>query len=557
MIFKKVQGKVDWKKIAQIVENDDVCLSFGNYKLVIKRTTDFRVKIETTVEYLTQFSPTNWFLFIYNADFSNINIINAKSVKLDSNSSSDIILYGNTGLVLQTLEYIHLRFKGPIDNEEIYKNIKQCNTPMSLSQVHTMQLSLAGEKARNYLSHVVSGKYLFDISSNIIPGVALTFRDGNAQNKSYGYGRAFKFKDAFDIAALEAVERFVSQFYAYDCKDQTILATYNELKSKAYSPEVFVLEENSKINNDSKLYWTKAQSLIDGSSIWIPEDLAVYGNNAYRRNYIRKIHDSSNGVSLGGSYSEATIGALLELIERHSFLATWFGKIPGQKIFNFKRNLNSEMHYAVTRLEREGYQIELFEISVISPVYVVWCLIRNNKANANMFSYSAAGSGLMLSEAVNAALKEALVGMSVYSNNQKSMPKVPEKLKTLEDHVRYYGNSSTKKAFDFTKNFSGFVDDKRYLTFGKEPTSVSRNKVVEVIISQLEKCFKDILIVNLTSAYLRKHSLYAVKAVVPGMFPMTFGDKSLRINLEDINRLRAKRGLSNLEKFENIPHPFP
>ncbi|RMX26193.1 YcaO-like family protein, partial [Limosilactobacillus reuteri] len=202
-------------------------------------------------------------------------------------------------------------------------------------------------------------------------------------------------------------------------------------------------------------------------------------------------------------------------------------EIPGHKIKLSQCNISKELAYAVNRLKRQGYQIDLFEISVISPVYVVWCLIRNNHSNAKMFSYSAAGSGLVLSDAVSAALKEAVVGMSIYANEQEEMPKVPKNIVTLEDHVRFYGNIANKNAFNFTNQFTNFVDDNRYLNLGSQNTSITKSEVINFIIEKLKKEFKDILIVNLTSDYLKKHDLYTVKAVIPGMFPMTFGDNSL------------------------------
>lgn len=556
MKIREINGQINWENVAQIVREESICLKFGNYQLVINKTQNFLEKIQLTIKYLLKFAPSNWFIFVYNSDFSSIDSV-ISNIDILNNYPSDITLLGSKGEILDTLDYIHLRHFSSMDNANIYNIIKTDTHSMYLSQLHSMNLTVAGEKAKSYLKHTVNGKYLFDVSSNIIPGVAFTFKDGEVTNQSYGYGRAFHFHDAFNIAALEAVERFTSQFYSYNYKDSTLYASYNELKDLAYEPAEFILEEDSKVNNNSKLYWTKSQSLVNGHYIWIPEDLAVYGNSIYRKGYMRNIHDSSNGVSLAGSYSEAVLGALLELIERHSFLVTWFGEIPGHKIKLSQCNISKELAYAVNRLKRQGYQIDLFEISVISPVYVVWCLIRNNHSNAKMFSYSAAGSGLVLSDAVSAALKEAVVGMSIYANEQEEMPKVPKNIVTLEDHVRFYGNIANKNAFNFTNQFTNFVDDNRYLNLGSQNTSITKSEVINFIIEKLKKEFKDILIVNLTSDYLKKHDLYTVKAVIPGMFPMTFGDNSLRIDIDYINKLRTNLGLFPLDKLEKIPHPFP
>ncbi|MFV3038043.1 YcaO-like family protein, partial [Klebsiella pneumoniae] len=73
-------------------------------------------------------------------------------------------------------------------------------------------------------------------------------------------------KTAKSIASLEGVERFASEFYAFDYKDEVKEGSYNEV-TKSYSVlpfEELTLEENSKLDTDTNLYWIPGTSIRDG-----------------------------------------------------------------------------------------------------------------------------------------------------------------------------------------------------------------------------------------------------------------------------------------------------
>ena len=557
MNIKTYSKSINWNEIGQLLEYDDVCIKVPEFLILIKKCKDFKIKFERTIKILQNYSPNNWLLFFYNSKFSNIEKTYEIKFSLNEyiNKNYDIRLLRMDGKIYDSLCYIRPRKIEKKANDNIFELAFSDKTNITTKHRRKLSLQDAGQKARTYLNHKVNGNLLIDASSSHMAGVAYTYRDGNYKNKSYGYGRGWDYPDAINIALLEAVERFVSQFYDYDPLDNSIIYdNYKSIKNNAYSPSKYILEDTSNVDEDTYMFWSKAQSVISGKYIWVPEDLVVYGNNIFRDNYKRMIHDSSNGVSLGGSYAEAMIGALMELVERHSFLATWFGEVPGKNIPISSQYLDENMIHTINNLTNNFYNIRLFEISVIEGVYVVWCLIINDSDNSTMYSYSAAGSGLTIEEAINDALTEAIVGMSVYSNNQDDMPKTPSKIMTLEDHVRFYGNRKCKDSFTFTKYFKNKT---RYYNFESINHLDNLGRKLQYLVNKISAKFDDILFVNLTSDALKYNKLYAVKAIVPGMFPMTFGDDSLRISLDLINKLRTKNNLKELIKLKKGPHPFP
>lgn len=72
----------------------------------------------------------------------------------------------------------------------------------------------------------------------------------------------------------------------------------------------------------------------------------------------------------------------------------------------------------------------------------------------------------------------------------------------------------------------------------------------------------DVIVVNQTTPELEEAGLYACKAIIPGMLPMTFGHHFRRIiGLDRLFRVPMELGYSRypstIEQLNPYPHPFP
>ena len=555
MQYINIDSNIPWDFINSLAIVDDICIKLPlEYNIIIKKNINFKSNLCNTLSYLKKYAKTNWFLFFYDADYSNVTTINTDNINTKLNINYDIMLVKKHN-VINHLNFIKSRYSSAPAKDNIYDKIFSNQVTISLENYKYLSLADAGSKAKKYLDTHVVGKFTLDSSSTRIAGGAFSFTDGLPTNKSYGYGRGWHFSDVYNISLLEATERFVSQYYAYNPKQVTLFSSFNNIKDRAYPPSEYLLEKDSKFSLSTPTFWTLSTSLISGEKIWVPEDLAVYGNHIYRSKK-RLIHDSSNGVSLGGTYAEAMIGSILELIERHSFLLTWFGNIPRFKL-DWRIHVKDKKLYNILKTMSANYDINIFEISFVEPIYVIWCLIINKKNNSKMYSYSAASADFNLDNAISGALLEAIVGMTVYENNQNEEPKQPLKITTLEDHVKFYGNSKCSKAFNFTNSFLPYKRKNKANIFCKSDIPLTQGKLLQSLIKIISQQFKDILCVNLTSDDLKNCGLYATKVIIPGIFPMTFGDNSLRIDTSVVNKYRSFYSLPTLTQFNNIPHPFP
>jgi len=74
-------------------------------------------------------------------------------------------------------------------------------------------------------------------------------------------------------------------------------------------------------------------------------------------------------------------------------------------------------------------------ISVFEDVYVVWGLITNKQEGTSISTYTSAGAGFSVDEAVKAALMEVSVGYLVQENYHEEAPSIPENISTIDDHI--------------------------------------------------------------------------------------------------------------------------
>lgn len=552
------KDKINWEKLDNCVKEADVLVPVPDAFIGFKKRKNLKESVEYFRESLQKLGTNHWINFFYDADFTEFKEEIKNPLFLDVELTKDISLFSTEGLLIDSFNLLKEEFsdeREEVDFNEVLDNGK--NQLLSESNYRLESTFEIGKQAEEFLEHHVLGSYHLNPAAAPFTGVSFEYKTPSYRKYNYGYGRAFDFLTAKNIASLEAVERFASEFYAFNYKNLAKKSTYEELKTEYNVLPVseIPLEANSKINNNTSLFWLKGQDIKKDKEIFIPEDLVYYGNYPSREGYMRRLNDSSNGVALGSNYTETMISALLELIERHSFLMTWYGKVPGKRLVDYDDLITDKERKVVDKIEKIGARVNLFEISVFKGVYVVWGLIMNDTDGAIITTYTSAGAGFTLSEAIRAALMEVAVGYLVQGNTHETTPDLPKKIQTMDDHIDFYANPLSRKEFDFIDRFP------KYKIIKQEPNLLkicgTQEELVEHLLNVTLKGYKRIIFVNLTSKEMSSRGLYVVKAIIPEFLPMTFGDGNLRINLDYINKSRAELGLDKISSYSSRPHPFP
>ncbi len=441
---------------------------------------------------------------------------NSESAKNSAKALLDQLVFktgqvGTLDLEQQKASYFHIK-KRRSAHTRSQLGFNQLLAKKNIERSTGFRAKTIGDLSKNaqcFLDTTVAYRKFFDLDSDYFPGVGIEY----AVTDKYiecGYGRSSSFQDSTNIAQLEAIERYSSLYYPYKTKD--IYGKFSDLPD-AVHPEKFILPSSDKnpfmpYRNNLEIYWTEAESLKKKKTVLIPEQLAVYGDSFFRdkKKQHRFIYDSSNGVALGGTFEEAILYGILELIERDNFLTTWYGRIPVEEVTIESLGLSEDTLKAIRR-----------------------------------------------AQAAESALLEALVGIKIHDNiNAEFGMKVPTEVTEMEDHVNYYSTNQHKAAFDFLK--ASHVTDLSPQKYIQENNTKS---YLRVLIQRVLKKYEDIYVVNLTSKEMEELGIYTVKVIVPGLLPITFGVQNERVSVSRINQERNRRGLEEVRLVSPYPHPFP
>ncbi|WP_002151257.1 YcaO-like family protein [Bacillus cereus] len=534
--------------------------------IFINLTEKFLKKFEYTMQYYLQNKIDNHLTLsidkVYVNDKEQVDkakeLISKKSVDLSDEILLFVDIYTNKETLFSLLMPYYLEEKAELNINEIINENKTIKKEKY--NYRKLEMNKLADDAKAYLDSRVNHRAFVDFNSKYFPAVGVEFNTKKNYIES-GFGRSSNYHDSFNIAYLEAVERLSSQFYAYKNEDK--YGSYNELKEEAIKPSEFILASSKRnkfipYTDDLKIYWTKAESIREKSTKFIPEQISVFGDSFFRNKekMNRYIYDSSNGVSLGGSYAEAVFHGLLELIERDNFLTTWYGKIPANQVNWRKLNFDNDFKTLLKEVTDDGYEVHLFDTTMELAIPSYWALIINRNKDCHMFAYNAAGCHPVEIQAAKSALLEAIVGITIHEENNKiNGKKQLDDVTEFEDHVNYYNSSVREEDFNFALKQNNNVENRKQ--FGNRFSGKTIEEDLGKLFEKILELYKDVYVVNLTSKSMQEKNLYVVKVIVPGMLPMTFGTQNERYDVERIKKERERRGLSTEYEKNIAPHPFP
>jgi ribosomal protein S12 methylthiotransferase accessory factor len=278
------------------------------------------------------------------------------------------------------------------------------------------------------------------------------------------------------------------------------------------------------------------------------------------------IQEGSNGCALGGSLEEAIFHGILEVVERDSFLVTWYAKLPVSRLDPYSSK-DQELKLMVERLRAvAGYDVHLFNMTMENGIPSIWALAKSrNPRKTNLIC--AAGAHLDPVRAAKSAIHE-LAGMMVdfhekFEVDQEELLQMlhdPFLVQQMEDHAMLYSLPEAEERLLFLLD-----KDRPLRTFDEEfKQRVSHADLTDNlkdIIQVFRRLNLDVIVVEQTSQETLRNGLYCIKALIPGMLPMTFGHHLTRLTgLERVLRIPAELGYTRqpltIEQLHVYPHPF-
>lgn len=385
-------------------------------------------------------------------------------------------------------------------------------------------------------------------------------------------GRTQVYEDSELTAILEGLERHCGlqprgkMTVIHDSYRNLEEHALNPLKVGVHTEEQYALPgfPFQKLDPDRPIDWVWGYSLIEERPILVPELLAYYSLGCGSAGFV---YETSNGCALGGSREEAIFYGIMEVVERDSFLLTWYAQLKLPRLDPLTAD-DEELQLMIERMRAvAGYDLYLYNSTMEHGIPSVWAMAKNRKEKG-LNLILAAGAHLDPVRAAKSAIQE-LAGMmlnldeKLESNKEKfeQMLHDDSLVKQMDDHGMLYGLPQAEERFKF------LLDDNRPMrSFNDEFKWKSEHADLTDDLKEILQVFRglnlDVIVVDQTAPELKRNGLSCVKVLIPGMLPMTFGHHLTRLTgLERVLNVPMELGYTDrpltFEQLNRQPHPFP
>nr|WP_254119378.1 TOMM precursor leader peptide-binding protein [Bacillus sp. FJAT-29790] len=384
-------------------------------------------------------------------------------------------------------------------------------------------------------------------------------------------GRTHSYAVSEQTAILEGLERYCG--LSPHGKRTVVHDSFRNLKHEALNPfkvGVHAKEQYMKpdfpfepFHPDRSMNWVWGYSFTQERPILVPELLAYYSlgcGDGF-------VYETSNGCALGGSLEEAIFYGVMEVVERDSFLMTWYAQLTLPRLDPYSAN-DQELQLMIERARAvAGYDLYFYNSTMENGIPSVLALAKNRKEKG-MNIICAAGSHLDPVRAAKSAVYE-LAGMMLTLDGEFEAKK--EKyarmlqdsslVRKMEDHGMLYGLPEAEERLRF------LLDETRPMrTFDEEFKWKAKHTDLTDDLQDILQVFcrlnLDVIVVDQTTPVTKRNGLNCVKVLIPGMLPMTFGHHLTRVTgLDRVLTVPMDLGYSKQplthEQLNPFPHPFP
>jgi ribosomal protein S12 methylthiotransferase accessory factor len=384
-------------------------------------------------------------------------------------------------------------------------------------------------------------------------------------------GRTHSYALSESTAILEGLERYCG--LAAHGKRTVVHDSFRKLEGNALNPIKVGIHAQDQyaqpgfpfhpFNPDRSINWVWGYSFLEERPILVPELLAYYSlgcGDGF-------VYETSNGCALGGSLEEAIFHGIMEVVERDSFLLTWYAQLSIPRLDPYSAN-DQELLLMIERVRAvAGYDLYFYNSTMENGIPSIMAIAKNRKQKG-LNLICAAGAHLDPLRAVKSAIHELAAMMMTldekFEENQEELQRMLQDsslVKKMDDHGLLYGMPQAEDRLQF------LLDENRPLrTFDEEFKWKSKHTDLTEDLQEILTVFRnlnlDVIVVDQTTSETLRNGLHCVKVLIPGMLPMTFGHHLTRVTgLERVLRVPMELGFTSQPlKFGELnphPHPFP
>jgi ribosomal protein S12 methylthiotransferase accessory factor len=278
--------------------------------------------------------------------------------------------------------------------------------------------------------------------------------------------------------------------------------------------------------------WCAAET-IGGERRWVPAELAGVGVE-------RALPITSSGVAAHSDPALARAAALNELVERDAFMWTWIQRVSRERIAPF--SVPEDVTAWTKALAGQGWATHWVNLTMEFQPTILCCLVHAERG----LVVGAASRPDAVAALRKATLEALVLALRFKPDAHQSVD--AKRVRSTADHLLLHMDPLRAESSEFLYSSGDSI----------ELSDLSSDESIE---HALERAGIEPVLIDLTIA--RTRPFHVVRAVTPGLVPLTFGWDSEPLGLESLTRPRARHDGSMVgvaidlsEEPARDPHPF-
>lgn len=360
-------------------------------------------------------------------------------------------------------------------------------------------------------------------------------KDGSLRRLPLGWGKGLTVSGAVLSAVGEAIERYSASIVD---ADRIVWKRPRELDGEFLDPRMCGLYSDEQYERQGFPYvpfdaeiehpWVQGRWASNGKPVWIPAVFVFLTVELRQEQSI--CQGTSNGLAASTDKDDASLRAILELLERDAFMAAWLTGRSAQRI-DLDDSLDPNLHDVLKGIKGLGANVEVYSLPTSAIGTTVLGLAFGDGEN-----YPGVTFGLGCDLEPRAALKQAVLELGqtgpylrrMMQSKTLTVPSDRTAVREMLDHAAYYFPRERSSAFDRLRS-------------NRESARLSDLKVnhsLQDCVTALNKAGVRVALIDVTSVDVATGPFRVVRAVSPDLQPIWYGYGMERRPVERVRKLK-------------------
>jgi ribosomal protein S12 methylthiotransferase accessory factor len=356
-------------------------------------------------------------------------------------------------------------------------------------------------------------------------------------------------------AVMEGAERYANMAYG---ADDFIVASGNEAGALAIDLDRIArcsakeyADPGCPFNAPDKslpIRWTRGYSLTNTCERWAPAVMThLYARPSRNERFWQEI---STGVAAHTDLGEAIVSALCEVIERDALAILWLAQLPLPRI-QLGRPYPAQIADNHRTLDQSLIRQEFYDATSDLEVPTVYSLQLVDR-HPKLAQYVNCATGFDTATLIAKTIRESAPARPVLQR-EASLPDDVADYRALADGANMLGRPENRSAFDFLINTPNSVA----LEDMHRPAARTARERIAHIVNHLRAQDMEAVIVDLTTDELRGMGIWVVRAVIPGLMPMSVVQKARFLGTPRLYDYPPRAGFKTISEADINPLPQP